>query len=53
MKKFFMALVVLFASLLLNAAEFRDVKDITGDVVKVPAKVEKTLRFGMRTIKSY
>ncbi|OUT15945.1 peptide ABC transporter substrate-binding protein [Campylobacter concisus] len=41
MKKFFMALVVLFASLLLNAAEFRDVKDITGDVVKVPAKVEK------------
>ena len=41
MKKFFMALVVLFAGLLLNAAEFRDVKDITGDVVKVPAKVEK------------
>ncbi|WP_149707790.1 ABC transporter substrate-binding protein [Campylobacter concisus] len=41
MKKFFMTLVVLFASLLLNAAEFRDVKDITGDVVKVPAKVEK------------
>ena len=41
MKKFFMALVVLFASLLLNAAEFRDVKDITGDIVKVPAKVEK------------
>ena len=41
MKKFFMALVVLFASLLLNVAEFRDVKDITGDVVKVPAKVEK------------
>lgn len=41
MKKIFMALVVLFASLLLNAAEFRDVKDITGDVVKVPAKVEK------------
>ena len=36
-----MALVVLFASLLLNVAEFRDVKDITGDVVKVPAKVEK------------
>ena len=36
-----MALMVLFASLLLNAAEFRDVKDITGDVVKVPAKVEK------------
>ena len=36
-----MALVVLFAGLLLNAAEFRDVKDITGDVVKVPAKVEK------------
>ena len=41
MKKSFMALVVLFASLFLNAAEFRDVKDITGDVVKVPAKVEK------------
>ncbi len=41
MKKFFMALVVLFAGLLLNAAEFRDVKDITGDIVKVPAKVEK------------
>ena len=41
MKKFFMALVVLFAGLLLNAAEFRDVKDVTGDVVKVPAKVEK------------
>ena len=36
-----MALVVLFAGLLLNAAEFRDVKDVTGDVVKVPAKVEK------------
>ncbi|WP_103601001.1 ABC transporter substrate-binding protein [Campylobacter concisus] len=41
MKKFFMALMVLFASLLLNAAESIDVKDITGDVVKVPAKVEK------------
>lgn len=41
MKKFFMALMVLLAGLLLNAAEFRDVKDITGDVVKVPAKVEK------------
>lgn len=41
MKKFFMALVVLFASLLLNAAESRDVKDITGEVVKVPTKVEK------------
>ena len=41
MKNFFMALVVLFAGLLLNAAEFRDVKDITGDIVKVPAKVEK------------
>ena len=41
MTKFFMALVVLFAGILLNAAEFRDVKDVTGDVVKVPAKVEK------------
>lgn len=44
MRKFFMALVVLFAGLLLNAAEFRDVKDITGDVVKVPVRVEKSLR---------
>ena len=40
MKKFFMALMVLFAGLLLNAAEFRDVKDITGDIVKVPVNIE-------------
>jgi ABC transporter, substrate-binding protein len=36
-----MALMVLFAGLLLNAAEFRDVKDITGDIVKVPVNIEK------------
>ena len=41
MKKFFMALVVLFASLLLNTAEFKDVKDMSGDIVKVPVNVEK------------
>ena len=29
------------AAFSINVAEFRDVKDITGDVVKVPAKVEK------------
>ncbi len=36
-----MALVVLFASLLLNTAEFKDVKDMSGDIVKVPVNVEK------------
>ncbi|WP_258033402.1 hypothetical protein [Campylobacter concisus] len=41
MKKFFMALVVLFASLLLNTAEFKNVKDMSGDIVKVPVNVEK------------
>jgi len=41
MKKFFMALVVLFASLSLNVAELREVKDISGDIVKVPQNVEK------------
>lgn len=32
---------MLFASLTLNAAEFREVKDISGDIVKVPVNVEK------------
>lgn len=41
MKKFFMIFLVLFASLTLNAAEFREIKDISGDIVKVPVNVEK------------
>ena len=53
MRKIFTALVALMAAFSINEAEFRDVKDITGNVVKIPAKVEKSLRFGMRTIKSY
>ncbi len=32
---------MLFASLTLNVAEFREVKDISGDIVKVPVNVEK------------
>ena len=47
MRKIFTALVVLVAALSINAAEFREVKDISGDIVKVPVNVEKiaTLQF--------
>lgn len=41
MKKFFMIFLVLMAAFSLNAAEFREVKDISGDIVKVPVNVEK------------
>ena len=41
MKKIFTLLAALLSAFTLNAAEFKDVTDASGDVVKVPAKVEK------------
>jgi hypothetical protein len=41
MRKFLTALVALLAAFSLNAAQFREVKDISGDIVKVPVNVEK------------
>ncbi|WP_149716924.1 ABC transporter substrate-binding protein [Campylobacter concisus] len=41
MRKIFTALVALMAAFSINAAEFREIKDISGDIVKVPVNVEK------------
>lgn len=41
MRKIFTALVALMAAFSINAAELREVKDISGDIVKVPVNVEK------------
>jgi len=41
MRKIFTVLVVLLTTLSINAAEVREIKDISGDIVKVPANVEK------------
>ena len=41
MKRIFIAFLSLLMASMLNAAEFRDVKDISGDIVKVPINVEK------------
>ena len=41
MRKIFTFLVVLLTALSINAAEFREIKDISGDIVKVPANIEK------------
>ena len=41
MRKFLTALVALLAAFSLNAAQFREVKDISGDIVKVPTNVKK------------
>ena len=41
MKRIFIAFLSLLMASMLNAAEFRDVKDISGDIVKVPVNVEK------------
>ena len=41
MKRIFIAFLSLLTASTLNAAQFRDVKDISGNVVKVPVNVEK------------
>ena len=41
MKKIFTLLAALLSAFTLNAAGFKDITDASGDVVKVPAKVEK------------
>ena len=41
MKRIFITFLSLLMASMLNAAEFRDVKDISGDIVKVPVNVEK------------
>ncbi|WP_107965489.1 ABC transporter substrate-binding protein [Campylobacter concisus] len=41
MKRIFIAFLSLLMASMLNAAEFREVKDISGDIVKVPVNVEK------------
>ncbi len=41
MRKFLTALVALLAAFSLNAAQFREIKDISGEIVKVPVNVEK------------
>ena len=41
MRKIFTVLVALMTAFSINAAEFREVKDISSDIVKVPVNVEK------------
>lgn len=41
MRKIFNVLVTLLTTLSINAAEVREIKDISGDIVKVPVNVEK------------
>ena len=41
MKRIFIAFLLLLMASMLNAAQFRDVKDISGNVVKAPVNVEK------------
>ena len=41
MRKIFTAIMALMAAFSINAAEFREVKDISGDIVKIPVNVEK------------
>ena len=41
MKKIFTAIVTLLAAVSINAAEVREIKNISGDIVKVPVNVEK------------
>jgi len=41
MKRIVIAFLSLLVASTLNAAQFRDVKDISGDIVKVPVNVEK------------
>ena len=53
MKRIFIAFLSLLMASMLNAAQFRDVKDISGNVVKVPVNVERSLHFGMRTTRSF
>ena len=45
MKRIFIAFLSLLTAYMLNAAQFRDVKDISGDIVKVPVNVEKIATF--------
>ena len=45
MKRIFIAFLSLLMASMLNAARFRDVKDISGNVVKVPVNVEKIATF--------
>ena len=41
MRKIFTVPVVMLTALSINAAEFREIKDISGNIVKVPANIEK------------
>lgn len=41
MRKIFTVLVALLTTLSINAVEFREIKDISGDIVKVLANIEK------------
>ena len=41
MKRIFIAFLLLLMASMLNAAQFRDVNDISGNVVKAPVNVEK------------
>lgn len=45
MRKIFTVLVALLTTLSINAAEFREIKDISGDIVKVLANIEKIATF--------
>ena len=47
MRKIFTVIVALVAAVSINATEVREIKDISGDIVKVPVNVEKiaTLQF--------
>ena len=41
MKRIFIAFLSLLMTSMLSAAQFREIKDISGDIVKVPANIEK------------
>ena len=41
MRKIFTVLVALLTTLSINAVEFSEIKDISGDIVKVLANIEK------------
>lgn len=41
MKRIFITFLSLLMASMLNAAQFREIKDISGDIVKVPANIEK------------
>lgn len=49
MKRIFITFLSLLMASMLNAAQLREIKDISGDIVKVPVNVD----FGMRTTRSF